>query len=55
MIALNLLLGISLPLIFGFVSHARKHGINNAWRDLVFTWPIPYWMRFVPKDEQGLP
>ena len=55
MIAFNLLLGISLPLMLGFISHARKHGINNAWRDLVFTWPIPYWMRFVPKDEQGLP
>lgn len=55
MIAFNLLLGISLPLILGFAAHARKHGINNAWRDLVFTWPIPYWMRFVPKDEQGLP
>lgn len=35
-----------------FAIHALKHGLNNAWRDLVFNWPIPYWMRFVPKDEQ---
>lgn len=55
LIAFNFLLGISLPLILGFASHARNHGINNAWRDLVFTWPIPYWMRFVPEDERGRP
>lgn len=55
LIAFNFLLGVSAPLILGFALHARKHGINNAWRDLVFTWPIPYWMRFVPKDERGLP
>jgi len=55
LIAFNFLIGVSVPLIFGFALHAWKHGINNAWRDLVFTWPVPYWMRFVPKDEQGLP
>jgi hypothetical protein len=37
----------------GFTVHAMKYGLNEAWRDLVFGWPIPYWMRFVPKDERG--
>jgi hypothetical protein len=35
-----------------FAIHALRYGLNEAWRDLVFSWPIPYWMRFVPKDEQ---
>lgn len=39
-------------LIFGIVRDARIYGINSVWRDLVFGLPIPYWMRFVPKDER---
>jgi hypothetical protein len=42
-----------IPAMLGaFSIHAYKYGLNDAWRDLVFSWPIPYWMRFVPKDEQ---
>jgi hypothetical protein len=44
--------GLIATLIIGFLQHTWRYGLNNAWRDLVFSWPIPYWMRFVPKDEQ---
>jgi RsiW-degrading membrane proteinase PrsW (M82 family) len=50
----NFLVGVFASLLSCFAMHAKKHGINNAWRDLVFNWPIPYWMRFVPKHEQDL-
>lgn len=53
LVLFNFSAGIFLVLFFGFVQHARRHGVNNAWRDLVFNWPIPYWMRFVPAEERA--
>ncbi|MDB4873328.1 MAG: hypothetical protein JWL97_4332 [Gemmatimonadales bacterium] len=52
LLVLNFFGGLFGALIFGLVRDARRYGINSVWRDLVFDWPIPYWMRFVPKDEQ---
>lgn len=46
--------GVLASCFASFFFHAYRYGINNAWRDLVFDWPIPYWMRFVPKWEQEL-
>lgn len=54
MLALNFFGGLFSSLVIAFVMRAKKYGINTAWRDLVFDWPIPYWMRFVPKEEQDL-
>lgn len=54
LLAFNFFGGVLTSLLFGFVMHAKKYGINNAWRDLVFDWPIPHWMRFVPKHERDL-
>ena len=53
-LAFNFFGGVFTSLLYGFVMNAKKYGINIAWRGLVLDWPIPYWMRFVPKHEQDL-
>ena len=54
MLAFNFFGGILASLAIAFILRAKKYGINSAWRDLVYNWPIPDWMRFVPKEEQDL-
>lgn len=36
----------------GLLVDIRRHGLNMVWRATVLDWPIPYWMRFVPKCER---
>ncbi|MEW6023571.1 MAG: hypothetical protein AB1807_15690 [Pseudomonadota bacterium] len=53
-LAVNFFGGLLGSLAIVFIMRVYTCGINSAWRDLVFDWPIPYWMRFVPKEEQEL-